>query len=250
MAGVRRILLIGILLSVGLHNPSSFAIVIPDLGFDVPVQRVDGILSGGLNHEFGGTISYNIGFTEAAGYSISEDIRLVGVDPGSTVKQLWETDTERIWSTADRFDKPVVVDVRFVDQNPNQVVTVHPGPGRGDVQNWYVGWPSGTGSPAPWAHEVGHFFGNYDEYPGGAVNPNGSFMNVSDSIMGTGSTVYDRQYSFIADWAAGFASAPEPASLLIMSAPVLLLALAALARGRRRTKPQVVVLLWSPIQRA
>jgi hypothetical protein len=83
---------------------------------------------------------------------------------------------------------------------------------------------------------VGHYLGNYDEYVGGGVNPNGSFMNVPDSIMGTGSTVYDRHYSFVADWAAGFASAPEPRPLLIMSVPLLLLALIALARDRRMPK--------------
>jgi hypothetical protein len=236
MALLGRILVLSTVLSVALQGQQSLAVVIPDLGFDVPVQRIDGFQSSGLNHEFGATVSYNIGFTQAAGYAVGVDIHLTGVDPGPAVKQLWESDTERIWSTANRFDKPVLLDVRFVEQNPHQVVQVRAGPGRGDVQNWYVGWPTGTGSPAPWAHEVGHYLGNYDEYVGGGVNPNGSFMNVPDSIMGTGSTVYDRHYSFVADWAAGFASAPEPRPLLIMSVPLLLLALIALARDRRIPK--------------
>lgn len=193
----------------------SWAILIPDLSFDIPAQRIQGFLSGGLNHEFGGAIAYDIGYTRANGYSVTLDLHLTGADPGLAIKQRWESDTERIWTVRDRFEKPIVFDVRFVDQNPHHVITVREGPGRGDVLNWYQGWPQGTGSPAPWAHEVGHYLGNYDEYPGGAVNPNGSHMNVPDSLMGTGSNLYDRHYSFVSDWAAVYA-VPEPSSLIIV----------------------------------
>ncbi len=152
----------------------SAAVLIPDLAFDVPTQRIQASLSAGLNHEFGNTVAYDIGYSRASGYSITLDLHLTGVDPGSAIKQHWESDTERIWSSRDRFAKPIVFDVRYVEQNPHHMITVKEGPGRGDVENWYAGWPHGTGSPAPWAHEVGHMVGNYDEYPGGGVNPNGS----------------------------------------------------------------------------
>jgi hypothetical protein len=216
MAVSRRAFIMTVAICLWLRAASSFAVMIPDLGFDIPVERIQGILSAGLNHEFGNIISYDIGFTKAAGYSVSMNLQLTGFDPGPSVRQLWETDTERIWTTSDRFAKPIVFDLRFSNQNPNHIVTVSPGAGRGDVNNWFAGWPAGTGSPAPWAHEVGHFLGNYDEYPGGGVNPNGSFMNVPDSIMGTGTTVYDRHYSFVADWAASH-SAPEPASVMLVA---------------------------------
>ena len=215
MAVSLRALIMAVAVWGCLSPAASFAVVIPDLGLDVPVQRIHGMLSGGLNLEFGGPISYDIGFSKAAGYSVSMNLQLTGFDPGPAIKQLWETGTERIWTTHDRFTKPILFDLRFSDQNPNHVVTVKPGAGRGDINTWFAGWPAGTGSPAPWAHEVGHFLGNYDEYPGGAVNPNGSFMNVPDSIMGTGLTVYDRHYGFVADW-AGIYAAPEPSSLMIV----------------------------------
>ena len=194
--------------------PSS-AILIPDLPFDIPPQRIQSYFTSGLNHEFASNIAYDIGYSRASGYSVTVDLHLIGVDPGTAVKQHWESDTERIWSARDRYAKPIVLDVRFVDQNPHHVVTVKDGPGRGDVITWYAGWPQGTGSPAPWAHEVGHYFGNYDEYPGGGVNPNGAHQNDTTSLMGTGSALYDRHYSFVSDWAATYA-VPEPSSLIIV----------------------------------
>ncbi len=41
-------------------------------------------------------------------------------------------------------------------------------------------------------------------------------MNETTSLMGTGSLLYDRHYSFIADWAAVYA-VPEPSSLIIVT---------------------------------
>lgn len=192
----------------------SFAILIPDLSFDIPTQHIQSLLSAGLNHEFGNIIAYDIGYSRATGYSVTVDLQLIGVTPAPAVTQRWESDTERIWSTADRFAKPIVLDVRFVEQDPHHVITVKEGPGRGDTSTWYTGWPQGQGSPAPWAHEVGHYLGNYDEYPGGGVNPNGSHQNEPSSLMGTGTALFDRQYSFVADWAATYA-VPEPSSLII-----------------------------------
>ena len=212
--------------------PSS-AIVIPDLSFDIPTQRIQSFLSAGLNQEFGNIIAYDIGYSRAAGYSVTVDLQLIGVDPTPAVKQRWESDTERIWSTADRFTKPIVLDLRFVEQDPHHVVTVKEGIGRGDTSTWFTGWPQGTGSPAPWAHEVGHYLGNYDEYPGGGVNPNGSHINEPNSLMGTGAALFDRQYSFVADWAATYA-VPEPSSLIILGLGAMTLFAALLIPQVRR----------------
>lgn len=194
-------------------DPSS-AILIPDLSFDIPTQHIQSVLRSGLNYEFENAIAYDIGYSRATGYSVTVDLQLIGVTPAPAITQRWESDTERIWSTADRFAKPIVLDVRFVEQNPHHVITVEEGPGRGNTSTWFTGWPQGQGSPAPWAHEVGHYLGNYDEYPGGGVNPNGSHMNEADSLMGFGSALFDRHYNFVADWAAPYA-VPEPSSLII-----------------------------------
>ncbi len=212
----------------------SQALLIPELPFDVPVQRIQGFLSAGLQHEFGGPVTYDIGYARASGYSVTLALQVTGFDPGPAIKQHWESDTERIWSTRNRFAQPILFDLRFVGQNAHQAITVREGPGRGDMLNWYSGWPAGTGSPAPWAHEVGHYLGNYDEYPGGGVNPNGSLTNVPDSLMGTGLTLYDRHYNFIADWAAVYA-VPEPSSLIIVSlGGATMLATMLIPRLRRR----------------
>jgi hypothetical protein len=206
---------------------SSHALTLPDFQSDIQPQTISQFMTGGLNHEFGWTASYDIGFTQTSGYNVTEKIQLTGFDSGPTVRNLWETSTESIWTTHDRFNQPIVFDVQFVENNFHQLVNVTEGPGRGDMLHWFSGWPGGTGSPAPWAHEVGHMFGNFDEYPGGAVNPNGSFGNEPGSLMaggegssGTGQGMFDRYYQFVGDWAAtqaGVVGAPEPPTFLLIA---------------------------------
>lgn len=213
-------LFISIVLLLSAKN--SVALSLPDLPFDVQPERIQTSMTGGLNHEFAWFPSYDIGFTRTNGYSVTVDIALAVVDPGQAIKNLWETNTETIWTTHDRFSFPIVFDVRFVTADFHHLVDVHEGGGRGDMLNWYTGWPEAVGSPAPWAHEVGHMFGNFDEYAGGAVNPNGSFGGVSDSLMGSGLKVYDRHYQFVEDWAnAKTGSVPLPSSLFLLAAGML-----------------------------
>lgn len=206
---------------------NSHALTLPDFQSDIQPQTISQFITAGLNHEFAHTASYDIGFTQTSGYNITEKIQLTGFDPGPAVRDLWETSTESIWTTHDRFNQPIVVDVQFVEENAHQLVNVTEGPGRGDVSNWFSGWPAGTGSVAPWAHEVGHFFGNFDEYPGGGVNPNGSFGNEPGFMglslngpAGTELTLFDRYYQFVGSWAAtqaGAVAAPEPATFLLLA---------------------------------
>ena len=208
-----------------LVTKNSHALTLPDFSFDIQPQTISYFLSAGLNHEFGNTASYDIGFTQTSGYNVTERIQLTGFEPGPAVRHLWETDTESIWTTPDRFNQPIVIDVQFVQDNAHQFVNVTEGPGGGDTSNWFAGWPEGTASPAPWAHEVGHYFGNFDEYPGGGVNPNGSFGNEQGSLMaggqgpsGMGLGMFDRYYQFVGAWAATqVVGAPEPATFLLMA---------------------------------
>ena len=205
----------------------SNAVTLPDFSFDIPSQTIPfHEVAAGLNKEFVVPVSYDIGFTRASGYNVTENIQFTGFDPGPAIRDNWKTSTESIWTT-NRFNQPVVVTVNFVQNNPNQVVKVMEGPGRGDAGTWFSGWPQGQASAAPWAHEVGHYLGNFDEYPGGGVNPKGSFGN-EPGLMGLGTngppgtelTLFDRQYQFVADWAAtqgGSVSAPEPATSLLVT---------------------------------
>jgi hypothetical protein len=193
-----RSFIVAVAICTWLSAASSFAVMIPDLTFDTPAERIQGILSTGLNHDFSAIISYDIGLMKPAGYSISVNLQLTGFDPGLSVKQLWETDTERVWTGRDRVAKPIIFDLRFSNQNPNHIITVNPGPGRGDINTWFAGWPTGIGNQTPWANEG------------------------ADSIMGAGTTVYDRPHSSVADWATSH-SAPEPASLILVTVGMVML---------------------------
>jgi hypothetical protein len=209
MAISSRSFIVIVSLCVWLCAASSFAIMIPDLAFDIPAERIHGILSTGLNHDISAIISYDIGFTKPAGYTISVNLQLTGFDPGLPVKQLWESNTERIWTGRDGVAKPIIFDLLFSNQNPNHME--NPGPGRGAVNTWSAGWPRGIGNHNPWADEVGNFLGNYDKYPADA-----------DSTMGAGTTAYDRPHSPVADWATSH-SAPEPATLILVTVGMVML---------------------------
>lgn len=237
-----RVTCLCILSLIVLTGKTAHAVVLPDFPFDIPSQTIRDFVPAGLNHEFLMPVGYDIGFSQQSGYNITQNIQLTGVDPGSLVKDFWKTSTEGIWSTRDRFTQPIIVSVQFVEQGAHHAVTVSPGlpPSvtnpdafRGNQLHWFAGWSgpvgnrvTGTGSPAPWAHEVGHMFGNFDEYPGGGVNPNGSFGNEPGFMgqgfngpPGTELTLFDRQYQFVADWAAAQAgaAAAEPATFLLMA---------------------------------
>lgn len=234
----------------------SYALVLPEFPFDIPTQTIPtSVVAAGLNNEFILTVGYDIGFSQKSGYTVTEKIQLTGVDPGPAVKDFWKSSTENIWTTRDKFNQPVILTVQFVGQGGNIPVAVLPGlpPSvsrpdalRGNELTWFAGWsgpngaPNGTGSPAPWAHEVGHMLGNFDEYPGGGVNPNKSFGNEPGLMglslagpAGTATDLFDRQYQFVANWAMGqtVAAAPEPATFLLIAS-----GLGGLLITRRRTQ--------------
>ena len=109
--------------------------------------------------------------------------------PGVTKVQLdrvqpeWEKEIERVWSN--RFalmardgSYPIVVDASFKRVSYQHDVIVKPGGGRrSDELNWHV-----MDTPQIAAHEFGHMLGLYDEYVGGAQDPEGKVYDV-DSIM-------------------------------------------------------------------
>ncbi len=242
MATKSRLLCLCAVSVIILITRTSHAVVLPDFPFDIPSQTVRDLVPAGLNHEFIMPVSYDIGFTRQSGYNVTQNIQLIGFDPGPLVKDLWKTTTEAIWTTRDRFNQPINVTVNFVDQGANHIVTVgsglppsilDPKAFRGNQLHWFAGWSdpignlsTGTGSAIPWAHEVGHMFGNYDEYPGGGVNPSGSFGNEPGFMgqglngpPGTALKLSDRQYEFVTRWASGqlTVAAPEPATLLLVA---------------------------------
>lgn len=227
-----------------------FVLLLPVSAFGamVPLVSID---SETINHSvssgnFSWNASYDVGFdaspssSGAAGaFNVGLDILLFpvgGFAIDSGLVDIWEQGIESIWSGQfqishqDLFFYDVNIDVNFVSSfnDPfHHYALVHQGSGAMNLTNWYTENPSGWSQDKQdeaAAHEVGHMFGNYDEYAAGAVNPDGSYTNVYDSLMGSGltQTLFPRHYQFIVDWVGGkapdtdfevvsaFSSSPPP----------------------------------------
>jgi hypothetical protein len=153
---------------------------------NIPSQSVSGHVTSG---DFAWDFQYDWEFINQM-MSISLDIDLIGANPGNLVN-VWEQGIEGIWSN--RYDisdgiytYPIVFDVNFVDGTADQLVTVHSGTGRSNMTNWYPDHPGGWDNSYHdeiAAHEFGHMLGLYDEYAGGAVNPNINPNVFTNSIM-------------------------------------------------------------------
>jgi hypothetical protein len=217
----RVILLIGALLG---FSQAVSASVIPLT--DIAVETVKTPMTGGLDNQYGWNAAYDIGYTQASGtFNVDLRIKLFGDDPGSELLSIWENGIEDIWSNQfsitqeSMYSYGIVFDVGFVDNyaDSHQYVVVHEGTGSMNLRNWYTQNPSGwsqSKQDEAAAHEVGHIFGNYDEYSGGAVNPDGSYGYAADSLMGSliTQTLHERHYQFIADWVSG--KAPDQTFLV------------------------------------
>lgn len=189
------------------------AIISPTLHADlmnVGQQTVRTWHTGGTDHQYGWYSCYDAEVRNETMY-VSLDIQFVGYNPGS-VLNVWEDGIESVWS--DQFVIAatsgdllrVMVDVDFVDSDAHHIVESHAERGRGDMLNWYPvdwgGWPDSYQDQLA-AHEVGHMFGNYDEYSSGAVNPTDpGTWSVPGSIMGgaLSAQIYPRHYTPFVDW--------------------------------------------------
>ena len=137
------------------------------------------------------TTSYDISFVDQD-LLIDVDVYLRGADPGSALRDFWEEGIESIWSNAfDLSDGTYFYDTVFnvdwlsTNDGADHTVNVNEGNGNVNLTQWYTGRPSGysynrQGVIA--AHEFGHMIGLFDEYNGGALNPDGLIRN--NSIMG------------------------------------------------------------------
>lgn len=146
---------------------------------------------------------------------IDLDIRLIGADPGETIKRAWEEGAEEMWS--DQYDiihdgvsYNVVLDLEFVDDGGNTTILVKEGEGRYSVGIphgvWYthgvLGWGADYRDECV-AHEVGHLLGLYDEYEGGALDPSNPVIDYT-SIMGSLDGVpKERHFRKILEWLEG-----------------------------------------------
>lgn len=167
---------------------------------DIPSRTDSGSRTSG---RFGWNYQYDWEFINQM-MQINLDIDLVGDDPGDWVN-VWEEGIENIWSNRydivdGSFTYPLLFDVNFVDGDADQVVTVHSGTGSVNMRNWYLDRPSGWDNSYHdeiAAHEFGHMLGLYDEYEGGAVNPDISPNIFTNSIMSDLGFTQPRHYEDI-----------------------------------------------------
>lgn len=103
-------------------------------------------------------------------------VDLVGDDPGATA-DVWRNGVNDIWNNKAFFSDgtrlyEIKLNFQFVNSNAHHTVNVHSGTGGTNMTNWYLnnpsGWPNSYHDEIA-AHEVGHMFGNFDEYAGGAT---------------------------------------------------------------------------------
>jgi len=169
---------------------------------------------------YGWNYSYDIGFYNDT-LMIDVDIRLVGYDPGITLKNRWEQGIESIWST-NRFSIPISFNVDWVDNNYDYRVTVAQGGSRWDMLNWYTvgagGWGDSYQEEVA-AHEYGHMISLWDEYSGGAINPITRLINTGGLMNTLGGATLDYYYDPFLTWyqnKLAEAAVPIPSTLLLL----------------------------------
>ena len=120
----------------------------------------------------------------------------------------WEPAVESIWS-----DKcnllingrllPLRLDLRFDSATPHHTVIVRNNAvSRVDQLNW-----SRYSSARVIAHEIGHMLGAYDEYPGGAQNPDAERVDPQSIMGGSPGVTPDvaaHHFELIESWVQGF----------------------------------------------
>ncbi len=169
---------------------------------------------------YGWRYSYDIGFYNDT-LMIDVDIRLIGYDPGMTLKSRWEQGIESIWST-NRFNVPISFNVDWVSADWDQNVAVVKGTGRWDMLMWYTmvggGWGDLYQEEAA-AHEYGHMISLWDEYSGGAINFATRNINTGGLMHNLDGPTLDYYYSPFLTWYQNKlteAAVPIPSTLILL----------------------------------
>jgi len=157
------------------------------------IQSAD--LDGNLIPDYIWNSGYDISFASQT-LHIEINIRLVGDNPGDALRQQWHDGIEDIWSNSydivdGLYTYSIEVAVNWVNANPHHTVTVHSGTGRANMLNWYTDRPGGWGNEYQdeiAAHEAGHMLGLYDEYVGGALDPDTQFTTTNSLMADLGPT--------------------------------------------------------------
>ena len=196
------------------------------LAYSIPWETISGSKSDGA---FGWNYSYDIGFFDHT-LMVDVDIYLVGDAAQQSLLDRWEVGIEDIWST-DRFLIPISFNVDWVSDNYDQVVTIHDG--SSDVfnmLNWNTMGANGWGDPYQEevaAHEFGHMLGLFDEYSGGAVDPDTGLVNTGGLMHTLSGNTLDSYYNGIQDWyrdrRADLVEVPLPPTIWLLGTALLCL---------------------------
>ncbi len=119
----------------------------------------------------------------------------------------WEGGIEGLWNNRygilhnDTYYYDIIYDVVFEYPSDHYDVQVRPGVSQGVPRTTMTLWDTAdTGRVA--AHEYGHMIGNYDEYDGGALDPNDPIIDTTGLMGWTGpaTVTYARHYEPVVDW--------------------------------------------------
>lgn len=155
------------------------------------------------------------------------------------LEPVWEAGIEDRWNNRyqilhnSEYTYGIIFDVTFagnyLPSRDHYQVLVRPGPDRSYINLWDT---ADTGRVV--AHEYGHMVGNYDEYSGGALDPNNPIIDTTSLMGGTSDDVvtYARNYEGVVTWlrykypfdTLEVVAIPEPATLglLLMGGLVML----------------------------
>ncbi len=166
--------------------------------------------------DFAWDYSYDIGWFDNK-VLIDLDIKLAGDPVEQTLLNRWESGIEQIWST-DRFIVPISFNVDWVSNDYDQTVTAHAGDTETfNMTNWNISNAAGWGDDYQEevaAHEFGHMLGLWDEYSGGAVNPNTNLINTGGLMHTLDGEMLNLYYDDILSWyEQNLTAVPVPASI-------------------------------------
>ncbi|WP_199609778.1 hypothetical protein [Flocculibacter collagenilyticus] len=157
---------------------------------------------------YGWNSNYDISFINQD-LIVDVDVYLAGANASTALLNTWKTGIKSIWGDSfDIFDGTYFYDIvfnidwvtQYSSNDFDYVLNVHEGSGRANMTNWYnnSNWTEWYHRRVA-AHEFGHMVGIYDEYAGGAVDPQ-TGLTRNDSIMGGGTKPYVDHYDRFVSW--------------------------------------------------